>query len=268
MPMRSLLAMVTLVFLASAYLTTGSAVPLAQDTQENPFTARVDLQMGRRLFRQQCGRCHGRDAGGGEFGPDLTNGFRNSSTDAGLFRTVREGLPDTQMTGIRRDSTDQSVWMVVTYLNSLNDTPRVAVSGSSSAGMALFTGKGRCASCHMVRGNGGRRGPDLSFVGNRRDPSELASDLMTPNDDLTPRWWSVRVTREDGSTIEGLRMGEDTFTLRLMDADENLWSFSKDRIRSHERIETSIMPGVDGRLTAGEVDDLVAYLYSLRREDS
>ena len=68
--------------------------------------------------------------------------------------------------------------------------------------------------------------------------------------------------------VEGLRMNEDTFSLRLMDENENLWAFSKGRIRSYDRIETSTMPSVDGMLTANEVDDLVAYLFSLRREES
>jgi hypothetical protein len=45
-----------------------------------------------------------------------------------------------------------------------------------------------------------------------------------------------------------------------------LWHFSKKEIRSLERIETSTMPSVTGSLTASEMDDLVAYLFSLRKE--
>jgi len=172
------------------------------------------------------------------------------------------------MIGISRSSTDQSVWMVVSYLKSLNDTAEVDLPGSAAAGRQVFNGKGNCASCHMVSGQGGRRGPELTHVGNRRDPDELVSDLATPEEDVAPRWWTMRVTREDGSIIEGLRMNEDTFTLRLMDEDENLWSFSKGRVRSYERIETSIMPSVVGTLTTSEMDDLVAYLFSLRRAEN
>ena len=124
MPMRSLWAIVAPVFLASVYLATAPAVPHAQETTENPFTTVLDVRMGERLFRQQCGRCHGRDAKGGELGPDLTSGLQNTSTDAGLFKVVREGLPNTQMIGISRSATDQSVWMVVSYVNSLNDHSR------------------------------------------------------------------------------------------------------------------------------------------------
>ena len=268
MRIRSLWALVAPVFLVSVYLTTAPAAPHAQEVGDNPYTTTLDTRMGQRVFRQQCGRCHGRDAAGGELGPDLTSGFSNASTDAGLFKIVREGLPNTQMIGINRTATDQSVWMVVSYLNSLNETADVELPGNAQAGMLLFNGKGNCASCHMVSGEGGRLGPDLSRVGDRRDPDELVSDLSTPDEDVSPRWWTVRVTREDGSVVEGLRMNEDTFTLRLMDDNEDLWSFSKGRVRSYERIMTSTMPSVDGTLTASEVDDMVAYLFSLRREES
>jgi putative heme-binding domain-containing protein len=109
---------------------------------------------------------------------------------------------------------------------------------------------------------------DLSTVANRRKPEELKTDLTDPDETVEPRWWTLKVTRADGSVFEGLRMNEDTFTLRIMDADENLWHFSKKELRSIERIETSTMPSVTGTLTASEVDDLVAYLFSLRKESN
>lgn len=118
----------------------------------------------------------------------------------------------------------------------------------------------------MVNGTGGRLGPDLSTVGNRRNPEELKTDLTDPDEMVEPRWWTMKITRSDGSMVEGLRMNEDTFTLRIMDGEENLWHFSKNEIRASERIETSTMPSVTGALTASEVDDLIAYLFSLRKE--
>ena len=91
-------------------------------------------------------------------------------------------------------------------------------------------------------------------------------NLAEPNAEVNPRWWTLRVTKQDGTVVEGLRMGEDTFSLRLMDAQENLRSFSKVGVRSHERIKDSTMPSYAQSLTAQEVDDLVAYLFSLRTE--
>jgi len=39
-------------------------------------------------------------------------------------------------------------------------------------------------------------------------------------------------------------------------------------VRSYDRVKTSIMPAVSDMLTDSEVDDLIAYLYSLKREES
>ena len=61
-------------------------------------------------------------------------------------------------------------------------------------------------------------------------------------------------------------MNEDSFSLRIMDVDANLWSFQKRDIESYERSEQSTMPGYGRALSDNELDDLVAYLFSLRRE--
>jgi len=118
----------------------------------------------------------------------------------------------------------------------------------------------------MGRGEGGRAGPGLATGGSGLGPDRSATAGTGPGAEVAPRWWTMRITRADGSTIEGLRMNEDTFTVRIMDEDENLRSFTKSGIRSSERIKTSTMPPA-GNLTASEVDDLVAYLSSLRREN-
>ena len=253
-----------------AALMVGSWTATAEAQEiENPFATQVDIRMGERHFQRQCGRCHGRDGrGNDETGaPDLTTGrFQRASTPTGLFTVIREGLPGTAMIGIP-GATDQTVWQIMSYLDSFNlDPGDVELLGTASEGQQLFSGKGNCSSCHMVNGEGGRLGPDLSRVGERRDPDELRTDLVDPNGDVAPRWWTIRVTQQDGSVIEGLRMNEDTFSLRIIDQDENLWSLSKGQIHSYERIEDSTMPGYGQTLTGSEVDDLVAYLFSLRKE--
>lgn len=259
----------SLVALVSGLLLAGGTVTPAA-AQENPFETSVDVRMGQRLFRAQCGRCHGRDAtGNDETGaPDLTTGtFTNASTDGGIFTVIREGIDGTAMIGISPRASDQTVWQIVSYINSLNLDPEdYNLPGDVSAGQQVYNGNGNCASCHMVNGAGGRLGPDLSAVANRRDPDELRTDLTDPSADVTPRWWTLRVTKADGSVVEGLRMNEDTFTFRIMDSDENLWHFRKSEIRSSERITTSTMPSYGNTLAASEVDDLVAYLFSLRKE--
>ena len=251
---------------AALVVVAGPAAPA--QAQENPFETLIDVRMGERVFRAQCGRCHGRDArGNDETGAsDLTTGqFSRVSSDAGMFGVIRDGIENTAMIGISPRASDQTVWQIVSYINSLNlDPGDYDLPGDAARGEQVYAGA-NCSSCHMIRGAGGRTGPDLSTVGSRLDPDEIATSLTDPDTEVAPRWWTMRITRADGSTIEGLRMNEDTFTVRIMDNDENLWSFMKSEVRSSERITTSTMPAADN-LTASEVDDLVAYLFSLRRE--
>lgn len=244
------------------------ATGAAAEEVENPFTSAIDVRMGQRQFRSKCTSCHGVDATGGEEadGPDLTTGsFRHATTDAGLFRVIRDGIEGTSMRGLRRER-EQVIWQLVTYLRTLSTSVDLAeLPGSVEAGRAAFE-RLDCGRCHMVLGRGGRLGPDLSRVGERRNPDELAEDLSAPNAEVAPRWWTVRVTQADGSVAEGLRMGEDTFNLRIMDGDERLLSFAKAGLRSVERILESTMPAET--LSGAERDDLVVYLSSLRGSDS
>lgn len=237
----------------------------AQERENNPFTSTQDVQSGQRIFGSQCAVCHGVGAIGGDVGPDLTSGeFKNASTDRGLFNVISEGVPGTAMIGINRNRTDQTVWQLVAYLRAFTGD-RVAVEGDAMAGDRFFSA-GDCIGCHVVEGVGGRQGPDLSTIGNRRTPVQLMSDLVDPDERVQPRWWTMRVTHLDGTRVEGLRMNEGTYSLRILDADDNLWSLDKKELREIERIETSSMPSYSG-LSETQLNDLVAYLYGLTTQD-
>lgn len=247
-----------------------STLPASAEDAGNLYNTPFDVNAGERYFERQCSRCHGFDAkGNDETGaPDITGRLSRASTDVGIFNILRDGIAGTAMLPVAADLPDSQVWQLVTYIGSLSTDPaNVDLPGSEAGGGALFTGSADCDSCHMVNGQGGRHGPDLSRVGERRDPEELVSDLISPHTDVAPRWWTLRVTSPDGTVTEGLRMNEDSFSLRIMDADANLWSFAKSQIQSYTRVEESTMPSYAQTLSESEIDDLVAYLFSLRKEN-
>jgi len=255
-----------IVFLVSLAWVTGVS---AQD-EGNLYNTAVDVRLGERYFLRQCSRCHGQDArGSDETGaPDLTGTLSRASSDAGVYRIIREGISGTAMLPVPQDTPDPTVWQLVAFINSLRTDPaNIDLPGSVTAGRTVYLGKGECASCHMVRGAGGRLGPDLTLIGEELTPDELYTALTDPSADVDPRWWSVSVVLQDGAEVEGLRMNEDTFGLRIMDSQSNLWSFQKNNLRSYQRDESSTMPNYAETLSASEIDDLVAYLFSLRREN-
>lgn len=230
---------------------------------ENPFTSPADLADGEKLYRSQCTICHGR-SGRGDRGPDLTRGvFRHAPSDAALFRVLRRGVPGTDMPGIYQG--ERAIWQLVAFVRSLSAAGSPDdVPGDAEAGRRIFHEQEDCAQCHGVDGQGSRGVPALSEIGWRRAPSHLRASVIDPNAEVDPRWWGVRLTDRDGNTVTGWRLNEDRYSVRLLDTDDNLRSFQKDDLREFERLETSMMASYEDGLSDQELDDLVAYLYSLR----
>ena len=255
--------------ISAACLLLIQSLPVFAEDAGNLYNTAFDIGVGERYFERQCSRCHGFDAtGNDETGaPDLTGRLSRASSNVGIYNILKQGIPGTVMLPVAADLPDSQVWQLVAFIDSLSTDPtNVNLTGTAEAGSGLFSGKGECDSCHMVSGRGGRLGPDLSRVGERRNPDELVSDIIDPHQDVAPRWWTIKVTGADGVAREGLRMNEDSFSLRIMDDDSNLWSYPKSQIESYERLQESTMPSYAQTLTDSEVDDLVAYLFSLRKE--
>jgi ubiquinol-cytochrome c reductase cytochrome b subunit len=75
----------------------------------------------------------------------------------------------------------ESAWApVFTANNGVPTVPATATKNISSTalrGAHLMTREG-CMSCHMINGAGGRRGPDLTYVGDRLSEDELIWRLL------------------------------------------------------------------------------------------
>lgn len=66
--------------------------------------------------------------------------------------------------------------------------------------------------------------------------------------------------------INGVPLNEDTYSIQLMDLEENLHSLWKNDLEELRQEDQSWMPSYRRTFSDGELDDLVAYLYSLRRK--
>ena len=244
----------------------------AQTAQPSSSSASVDLDQGKRLFQENCAQCHGVDASGGD-GPDL-HGVPAALGDDAVQGIIRRGIAGTAMPGSSTLS-DKEAKTIVVYLRSLGGTGDSAKPvGDPAKGEALYKSSG-CSGCHMIAGQGGSIGPELSRIGAMRGASNLKARLLNPGQDLPQvgdgpfgnRWTQYlmfRAVDKDGSVVEGVRVGEDSFTIVLKDATGRFHGFWKPDLRSLEKEPgKSFMPSFKDTLTATQMDDLVAYLMTL-----
>ena len=116
----------------------------------------------------------------------------------------------------------------------------------------------------MVGPSGGILGPDLSEIGLRRSLKFLRESLVKPEADIHENYSTVTVLTRAGEQISGIRLNEDDYSIQLRDTRDNLRSFRKASVREVRAESRSLMPAYGELLTGREIDDLVAYLNSLR----
>jgi cytochrome c oxidase cbb3-type subunit III len=253
--------------LAILFLIGSAALLRGQSTEtRNPKTSPADVAAGAKIFRSHCAVCHGLQ-GKGDRGPDLTRGeFRHGGSDSALLRTLSKGIPGTEMPG--SFFTEYQLGQVVAYVRSLAVNEQPVLVGDPRAGQALFGKKGGCDRCHRIDGQGGRLGPDLSDVGAFRSPRHLRISILKPNDVIHPGYQRVRLTGKDGKVFAATRLNEDTYSIQVMDDQEELMSLLKKDLQRVDEDRNSSMPSYDGVFSNKEVDHLVAFLSSLRRKGS
>ncbi len=222
-------------------------------------------ETGRWTFRILCAPCHGIHAEGGR-GPDLTLGtFAAGDRDADLVRVIARGVPGTEMAAYAGRVSDLEIAQLVAYIRSVAHSERGAVRGDVAAGEKIFWTKGGCGQCHRVGVKGTSVGPDLTRVGRQRSVAYLTASVVRPDADVTPGFATVTVVTRDGKKIVGVERNFDNFSAQFVDLAGKYYSFEREDVSSMTREPRSLMPSTYGKmLSAGEVDDLVAYLHSLR----
>lgn len=240
----------------------------AQTVGVNPLAGdAAAIAQGKNIYRGRCGVCHGIDAKGYR-GSDLTTGdWVHGGSDAQIFKTIFEGVPGTEMPG-NSTMSDEEVWMVMAYLRTLS-APGGAVPdrGDAARGERLFwaSDTGNCGQCHMIGGRGGRIGPNLSRIGAARSVTALEREIRRPAEVIPVGFETVTVVTKDGRRIRGARKNEDTFSVQMMTASEDVLSFFKRDVEVVAEPTRSLMPAYGPeRLNDADLTDVVRYLRSLR----
>ena len=241
----------------------------AQDLPaKNPFEGNPEaIRAGMGGFRLRCADCHGTD-GRGVRGPDITQVWASGRTDQGLFQTIRQGIPNTEMPSFPPPRTsDTDTWQMLAYLRTLaapapTDPPR----GNAENGEKIY--RANCVLCHRVNGAGGRLGPDLSRIGSARTRNAMVARIRRGVEDFRPGYEPVTLTPQTGPPIQGMKKNEDLFSVQIMDTRERIQGYEKDKMKAVVNGTKSAMPTFSpDRLSDNDLDDLVRYLQTLHGFD-
>ncbi len=223
------------------------------------------VENGKSLFGQNCAFCHGRDAGGGETGPDLTSSKLVAGDVNGdqIGAVVRNGRPDKGMP--RFSLPDDQIAALVAFIHtqaasaaSQNGKRRgVDVSdlqtGSAEAGREYFNGAGKCATCHSATG-------DLAGVARRYQGLRLEERMLYPRNAQA----KLKVTLPTGETVSGTLAYVDEFTVALRDSSGQYRSWPTSEVRYAMDAPAREHAELLGKYTDADIHNLMAYLQTLR----
>jgi cytochrome c oxidase cbb3-type subunit 3 len=231
------------------------------------------IRAGETRFVSQCGFCHGRDAGGGESGPDLVRSTLVAEDVRGdkIALVIRQGRPDKGMPGSNLSDTD--IAAIVAFIHDAKVKAESAgggrravdvedlQTGNAEAGRRYFNGAGGCAKCHSLTG-------DFAKVGSRYEGLALLQRLLYPGSGRgagpAPAKPTATVTTSAGQVIKGSVAYHDEFTITLTDANgfTRSWPIKQLRIT----IDNPLQAHVEqlSKYTDEDMHNVFAYLQTLK----
>jgi len=220
---------------------------------------------GESVFVQNCAFCHGRDAGGGEEGPDLTRS-KLVAEDIGGDKIGPVVLNGRQEKGMPRFKlADQELKDLATFIHAqkkLAESQKggrrgVEVAdlqtGHADAGKKYFDGAGKCSSCHSASG-------DLKGIASRLEGLKLEERLLYPRGAVA----SVVVTLPNGEKFAGKLAYQDEFNIGMHDTNGWYHSWPVSAVKFSIDAPADAHAELLGKYSDEDIHDLMAYLQTLR----
>jgi cytochrome c oxidase cbb3-type subunit 3 len=231
------------------------------------------VQAGGVLFASQCGFCHGRDAMGGETGPDLTRSALVAEDVRGdkITPVVRNGRPDKGMPPFTLPEPD--VAAIVAFIHdtkvkaeSLEGNRRSVdvadlQTGNAQAGQQFFNGPGGCGKCHSPAG-------DFAGLATRLQGLPLMQRMLYPGGrgrgGAVPALPVATITLPSNQTVTGKVVYQDEFTIAVTDADGwyRSWPTSQVKVSLSNPLEAHI--AMLPKYTNADLHNVLAYLQTLK----
>ncbi len=242
--------------------------PRLKTVTPQTYTAE-QIQTGELRFGAQCGFCHGRDAAGGETGPDLTRSELVAQDVRGdkLGPLVRTGRVDAGMPAFQMS--DAELIPIVGFLHRQMDTastlgggrrsvePEDLATGNAADGRAYFNGVGGCSGCHSATG-------DLAGIARRYQGLTLLERMLYPSGRPAPAPPKAVFTLASGQTVVAPLTAEDEFTVTVMDPLGAPQTYQRNAVKV--KIEDPMAAHFEqlGKYTDASMHNVLAYLDTLK----
>jgi cytochrome c oxidase cbb3-type subunit 3 len=235
----------------------------AKATAGAPSAALVEA--GTALYQQNCAFCHGRDAGGGETGPDLTRSKLVSDDKNGekigpvvLNGRVEQGMPKFSLSPEQIASLTAFLHKQKSQADARPGGRRgVDVAdlqtGNAEEGKRYFNGPGGCNSCHSPTG-------DLAHVALKHRGLKLEQRLLYPRE--APA--KLTVTLASGETVTGKLQYQDEFVVGLQDDSGRYRSWPVSKVKFSVDDPAHAHADLLAKYTDDDIHNLMAYLQTLR----
>ncbi len=190
---------------------------------------------------------------------NFVEGYEPEETQLDLLQAVEQRTQDAELQA-----------NLAAYQGSLDASDPLAPyrvclkGGDPKVGATIFSthAVGQCTKCHMIFGDGGTAGPDLSAIGKQRDANHILEALVNPSGFIVPGYGITLVTLKDGTALGGTLVEEksDAIVLKLPEGEEQTIPLSDIAERTPPM---SAMPPMAALLKKDEIRDLVAFLKQL-----
>lgn len=145
----------------------------------------------------------------------------------------------------------------------------VAASGITKRdyenGKSMFAAS-LCIQCHMIKGEGGLVGPDLTQLGTRFSYKDMLEAIIEPSKTISDQFGSTIFYLKEGGSVLGRLIGQDKINYTI---SQNPFApqitrdiLKKDVVRTQISDVSPMLPGLINGLNAEELKDLLAYLKS------
>ncbi|HZN36309.1 MAG TPA: hypothetical protein VFB80_20915, partial [Pirellulaceae bacterium] len=155
---------------------------------------------------------------------------------------------------------------LATQRSRLEATLAELPTGDIRRGQAVFNStKLSCRACHTIGYVGGKSGPDLTRIGQIRQPRDLVESILFPSASFVRSYEPVAVRTLDGQVFSGVVKVDSPVEVILTLAADKEVRIAREEIEIAQPGRVSIMPaGLDKQLSLQELADLVEFLRNCR----